>query len=76
MKIQDEVFWVVTPHNIAVGYQCFGGHCCLHLHPASQPRRSQLGIAHLPLTHKAIFNIQIKLKEITSHYFDRNLLFN
>jgi hypothetical protein len=25
-----EVFWVVTPRNFAVGYQRFGGPCCLH----------------------------------------------
>jgi len=25
------VFWVVMPCSIAVGYQCFGGPCCLHL---------------------------------------------
>jgi hypothetical protein len=27
-----EVFWVVTPCGGVVGYQCFGGTCCLHLH--------------------------------------------
>jgi hypothetical protein len=31
VKIQVEVFWVVTPCNVAVGYQCFGGSCCFHL---------------------------------------------
>jgi hypothetical protein len=31
MKIQFEVFWVVTPSRVAVGYQRFGGICCLHL---------------------------------------------
>jgi len=25
-----KVFWVVMPHSIAVGYQRFGGQCCLH----------------------------------------------
>jgi hypothetical protein len=25
------VFWVVTPYSFAVGYQRFGGPCCLHL---------------------------------------------
>jgi len=33
MKIQFVVFWVVTPCNDVVGYQRFGGSCCLHLHP-------------------------------------------
>jgi len=28
--IQVKVFWVVMPCNIAVGYQCFRGPCCLH----------------------------------------------
>jgi hypothetical protein len=26
-----DVFWVVTPSSGAVGYQRFGGTCCLHL---------------------------------------------
>jgi hypothetical protein len=30
--IQVEVFWIVMLHSVAVGYQCFGGYCCLHLH--------------------------------------------
>jgi hypothetical protein len=28
---QVEVFWVVTPCNVVVGYHHFGGPCCLHL---------------------------------------------
>jgi hypothetical protein len=31
MKICVEVFWVVTPYNDVVEYQCFGGPWCLHL---------------------------------------------
>jgi hypothetical protein len=31
MKIQVEVFWVVRPCSDMVGYQCFGGPCCLYL---------------------------------------------
>jgi len=27
MKMQVEVFWVVTPCSIVVGYQRFGGSC-------------------------------------------------
>jgi hypothetical protein len=27
-----EVFWFVTPCTVAVGYQRFGGPCCLHLY--------------------------------------------
>jgi hypothetical protein len=30
-KIQVEVFWVVTPCSVVVGYQRFRGPCCLHL---------------------------------------------
>jgi hypothetical protein len=26
-----EVFWVVTPCNVVLGYQRFGGPCCVHL---------------------------------------------
>jgi hypothetical protein len=28
---QVEVFWVVTPCSVVVGYQRFGGTCCLRL---------------------------------------------
>jgi hypothetical protein len=28
---QVEVFWIVTQHNVVVGYQHFRGPCCLHL---------------------------------------------
>jgi len=31
MKIQVMVFWVMTPHNDAVGHQCFWQPGCLHL---------------------------------------------
>jgi len=31
VKIQVEVFWIVTLCSVAVGYQHFGGSCCLHL---------------------------------------------
>jgi len=30
--IQVEVLWVETPCNDVVGYQRFGGQCCVHLH--------------------------------------------
>jgi len=26
-----EVFWVVTPCSVMVGYKRFGGPCCVHL---------------------------------------------
>jgi len=29
-KIQVEVFWVMTPCSVAVGYHRFGEPCCLH----------------------------------------------
>jgi hypothetical protein len=31
VKIQVDVFWVVTSCGVVVGYQRFGGPCCLHL---------------------------------------------
>jgi len=31
MKIQFMVFWVMTPCSDVVGYQNFGGSCCLHI---------------------------------------------
>jgi hypothetical protein len=32
MMIQVEVFWVVMPCSIVVGYRSFGGPYCFHLH--------------------------------------------
>jgi len=31
VMFQVEVFWVVTPCNVVVGYQRFGGSCCLDM---------------------------------------------
>jgi hypothetical protein len=36
-----EVFWVVTPCSDVVGYQRFGGTCCLHLQ-GPKTRKPQL----------------------------------
>jgi hypothetical protein len=33
---KNKVFWVVTPCSVEVGYQRFGGVCCLHIHFAKQ----------------------------------------
>jgi hypothetical protein len=33
VKIQVEVFWVLMSCSVVVGYQCFAGLCCFHLHP-------------------------------------------
>jgi hypothetical protein len=30
VMFQVEVFWVVTPFGVVVGYQRFRGSCCLH----------------------------------------------
>jgi len=30
---KTEVFWVMTPCSVAVGYRRFGGPRCLHVHP-------------------------------------------
>jgi hypothetical protein len=31
VTFQVEVFWVVMPCSVVVGYQRFGGQCCLYL---------------------------------------------
>jgi hypothetical protein len=31
VMFQVEVFWIVTPCSVVVGYRRFGGPCCLHL---------------------------------------------
>jgi len=30
VRIQTVVFWAATPSGVVVGYQRFGGPCCLH----------------------------------------------
>jgi len=47
MKIQVELFWVVTPCSVVVRNRHFGGTCCLHVQgevTASQPRRPRLEV--------------------------------
>jgi len=36
VKIQVEVFWVVTPCSVVVGHQRFAGPCCVRLHPVDR----------------------------------------
>jgi hypothetical protein len=31
VMFQVEVFWIVTPCGVVIGYQRFRGTCCLHL---------------------------------------------
>jgi len=31
VMLQVEFFWIAIPCSVVVGYQCFGGTCCLHL---------------------------------------------
>jgi hypothetical protein len=40
VKIRIEVFWVVTLCSVVVGYQRFGGPCCLHLQGGSKVLRN------------------------------------
>jgi len=42
MKIQADVFWVVTPCNAVVGYQHFGTPCYLHLRGAVKVEGARL----------------------------------
>jgi len=46
VKIQVEIFRVVTPWTwtIVVGYQRFGGPCCLHIHQNTTWRHSPKGL--------------------------------
>jgi len=41
-KFQAEVFWVVTPCSVVVGYQRFGGPRCLHLQGVAIQRNSNI----------------------------------
>jgi hypothetical protein len=36
VKIHVEIFWVVMPDNVVIGYQRFRGLSCLRLHPESR----------------------------------------
>jgi peptidoglycan biosynthesis protein MviN/MurJ (putative lipid II flippase) len=72
VKTQIKVFQVVIPCNVVVGYQCFGGPCCLHLQAASswypttilqvsQPRRPR------PEVRVSIYRVTIMLSLLLKH---------
>jgi hypothetical protein len=49
VKLQVEVFRVVTPRSVVVGYQCFGGPFCLHLQVITRrhnPEELDLNLHH------------------------------
>jgi hypothetical protein len=37
VKVETEISWFVTPCSSVGGYQYFGGACCLHPRPTSNP---------------------------------------
>jgi hypothetical protein len=39
VKFHFKAFWVVMLCGVVVGYQCFRGPCCLHLHPEGGGRK-------------------------------------
>jgi hypothetical protein len=51
VRIQVEVFWVVTPYSIVVGYQRFGGPCCFPLHPDDGGSMDLRNFGILPRRH-------------------------
>jgi hypothetical protein len=55
--VRVEVFWVMTPSTVVVGYQCFGGSCCLHVNftlktEATQPSETLVTYNIATLCHK------------------------
>jgi len=36
VDMEVDVFWVLTPCSVVLGYQRFGGPCCLHLQRTSE----------------------------------------
>lgn len=42
MKIHNVAFWVMASCNPDVGYQCFEGTSCLHLHPKRRKKNDPL----------------------------------
>jgi len=57
VEIQVYVFGVVTPCSVVAGYHCFGGPCCLHLHPDNGGSKVLLGI--LPQHYGASLEIHL-----------------
>jgi hypothetical protein len=43
-KFKVEVFWVVTPYSVVVGYQRFRGPCCLDLHALQLTERNKFEV--------------------------------
>lgn len=53
VKVEIEIFWFVTPCSSVGGEQYFGGACCLHLRPTSNPLYLTLlaSILKMEVTH-------------------------
>jgi hypothetical protein len=46
VKVQVEVFCVVTLCSVVVGYKSFGGPCCLHLQSEEEEEDFDLNMHH------------------------------
>jgi len=68
VKIQVEVFWVVTPCSVAVGHQRFGGGglCSLHLYREAGGRKILRNDGILPQRFTALQNRRPRL-QFTEH---------
>jgi hypothetical protein len=53
VKIEVEVFWVVTPCHVVVGYHHFGGPYCLYLHPKDGGSIDLRNVYFLPQNYTA-----------------------
>jgi hypothetical protein len=58
VKIQVTVFWVVLPCSSAVGYECLGAPCCLHL---DNSENLNLNLCFESVIVKQVFLVELSL---------------
>jgi len=64
MKMQVEVFWIVKPCNVVVGYQRFGGPCCLHLQVVTT---CNVVVGHQRFGGPYCLHLQVEDRGVTVH---------
>jgi hypothetical protein len=73
VKIQVKVFWVVILYSDAVGYQCFGGPCCLQLQgevTMETARLSEMLVSYSStIWHHDPEALDLNLQKLCSHIY-------
>jgi hypothetical protein len=69
VKIEVEFFWLVTLCNVVLGYQRFGGPCCLHLQGEEVAWTSEMLVSyHITTRHYNPEELDLKANQICVPY--------